>query len=194
MFPRGSTTATYPLSGVNYRRSPGMRLQRQPLRVWLLLAWNSVVSVFPLGSTVPTSALTGLDGAGVVAVSPKGTVYVGNYGNDTVSVFAAGSTTPTTALTGVGQPEGMACDSNGNLYVLSYGGGTEGVSEFTPGSTTPAALLAGMEYPEGMACDGSGNLYVADEITGVNVFAAGSPIKPTLGGVDHPLVAALACP
>jgi sugar lactone lactonase YvrE len=61
-------------------------------------------------STTPSTYLTGLNGAGGMAVDASDDLYVVNTYANTVSKFASGSTTPSTTLTGMIGPGGLVFD------------------------------------------------------------------------------------
>lgn len=121
-----------------------------------------------------------------LAVTPGGTVYVSDSGNNAIRRITPDGAVETVAggrmsgyRDGSGKeamfswPTGIAMDARGNIYVCDSNNNKirritpEGSVSTVAGGLVPGfldgwGLVAGFNFPTGVAADGLGNLYVAD--------------------------------
>lgn len=161
---------------------------------------NSVIRMITPAGVVSTFAGNGMNGyvdgpvgsaefasPSGVAVSPTGTVYIADSGNNRVRAISGGIVTTLAGSGAIGNvngqgtaavlnyPTGITLDSNGSLYVTCLDNtvrlitpdgycvtiaGMEGVA----GSINGQGNAATFDYPQGITVDATGKLYVADFI------------------------------
>ncbi len=125
----------------------------------------------------PTGAQTVLPFAGLgqdprLAVTPDGTVYVADRGNNRVLKLPPGATHPSQlSFTGLKGPGYVAVDSAGNIYVSDIGNSR--VLMLAAGSTAQSVLPITTPKQSAVAVDSSGNVYLAGA-QGVTVLPKGS--------------------
>jgi serine/threonine protein kinase, bacterial len=136
----------------------------------------------------PTGVQTELPFAGLgqdprLAVTPDGTVYVADRGNNRVVKLPPGATNPSElSFTGLKDPGYVAVDSAGNIYVSDIGNSR--VLMLAAGSTAQSVLPITAHKQSAIAVDSSGNVYLAGA-QGVTVLAKGSQKTtqlPVVGG------------
>lgn len=125
----------------------------------------------PAGAQTVLS-FTGLRQDPRLAVTPDGTVYVADRGNNRVLKLPPGATSPSELpFTGLNDPGYVAVDSTGNIYVSDVGNSR--VLTLAAGSTAQRVLPITAQKQSALAVDNSGSIYLAGA-HGVTVLAKGS--------------------
>ncbi len=171
--------------------------------IYIADSTNGVVNVYSQkgSNQSPIGQITGLGGAGALAVAKNGDLYVaaGTFSQPpAIYVYHRGQQEPYTTLTPGGF--GLALDSKGNLYATQFG---NVINVYAAGSTTPTSTLSDhLCITNAVAADRKGNVFVdgfdcqppPNDGNEVDMFPAGSstPVKlisniQSAGGlaVDH---------
>lgn len=162
---------------------------------------NSIVEVYPRGSTQPSVTYTdGISFPFGLVVSPNtGRLYVANFNANDVTEYAKGSTTPDTTISFVSlegnDPYGMALDREDDLFVSALGYPTARAYEIPIGSDTPKDLgISGIDVMYGIAVDEKGDAIIVDQgAKAIYVYPPGSdtPSKTITDGLIQPILIAL---
>lgn len=151
--------------------TPGQIATDSVGNLYVSSALGDYVTVFPNGSTIPTTEIAdGLTEPWGLVIDSEDTLYVSNQVPASIVEYPKGSTSPSVTITSndFGILLGMALDSNENLYVADNV--KHQVFEVPKGSTTPQSLFlenlsdcagSGPYYPAGVAFDRRGRLYVS---------------------------------